>query len=172
MKISRKVCWLLLLAASLTTILLPHPTLAQKERAGLTLWLHDGRYPCETSPGQDNAFFLEVRNTGTLSITNIMLTSEKPEGWTIEFKPTQINYLSPGSVQTVYVNIKPSGNGKPTKADYKVTLIAEANEIRTVQTVSITVKPAPFWIWIWAILGVVMVAGFVFIFMRFGRQQT
>ncbi len=130
---------------------------------------HDYYYNNEATAGQDNKFFLEVRNTGTKSITNIRLSAEEPEGWIIEFKPAEISYLSSGSVETVDVNIKPVS--KAIKEGYQVTFIAEANEIRKGQSFWVTVKPAQFWIWIWIVAGVVVVAGFVFIFLRFGRQQ-
>jgi len=170
MKISSKVFWLFLFAVTLIAILLPRPILAQKEEAGLTLWLRDEWYRSEARAGKDNHFFLEVKNTGNRPITNIRLSSEKPEGWTIEFSPAEINYLSAGSLQTVDVNIKPVG--KAPKAEYKVTLIAEATEIRRVQSIWVTVKPASFWIWILAILGALVVAGFVFLFVRLNRQKS
>lgn len=168
MKIGSRICWLFLFAVGLIAILSPQPTLAQKEEVNLTLWLRNGWYHRDARAGEDNNFFLEVRNTGTKPITNIRLSSEKPEGWIIEFKPAEINYLSSGSLQTVDVNIKPVG--KATKVEYRVTLIAEANEIRKVRYFWLTVKPATSWLWIWAIVGAVVIAGFVFIFMRFGRQ--
>ncbi len=171
MKITGKACWLFLLAVGLIAILSPRPTLAQREGVRLSLWLRDGGYRCEARSGQDNSFFLEVRNTGTKPITNIRLSSDKPEGWVVEFKPAEIDYLGSGSVQTVDVNIKPVDKAaKATKAEYKVPFIAEANEIRMVQTISIMVKPAQFWIWVWIVAGVVVVAGFVLLYLRFGRQ--
>ena len=171
-RITSKVCRLLLFIASLMPILLlTQPALAQRERLALSLWLRDSRnnYNNEVRADQDNKFFLEVRNTGTTLITNIRLSVEEPEGWAIEIKPAEISSLSAGSLNTVDVNIKPVG--KATKEGHQVTFIAESNEIpKTVGSFWITVKPAQFWIWVWIAAGVVVVAGFVLVYRRFGRQ--
>ena len=127
-------------------------------------------YNFEAKAGQDNKFFLEVRNIGTQPITDIRLTAEEPEGWVIEIKPAAIGYLGFGSLETIDVNINPVG--KAIKQNYSVTFIAESNEIGKRQTFSVTVNPAQFWIWIWVLAGVVVVAGFVLIYWRFGRQQS
>ncbi|GAJ18726.1 unnamed protein product, partial [marine sediment metagenome] len=57
--------------------------------------------------GKDNILFLEIRNTGNKPITDIRLSSVKPEGWVIDFKPAKIDCLVPGSLQTIEVNVKP-----------------------------------------------------------------
>ena len=195
MKIKSKACRLFLLVAFLMTVLpLPQPSLAQEregdptltlfsgrysyhhevthDRAiGLTLTLFSGRYSYyhEVTPGKDNSFNLEIRNTGSKAITNIRLSSEKPEGWVIDLELEEIDYLSPGSLLTVDVNIKPAP--KASKGEYRVTFIAKANEILTEQGIWVTVKAASLWPWIGAGVVLVVVAGFIFIFMRFGRQK-
>ncbi len=141
---------------------------AQEEKIDLILTLFPRDYGNEVKVGEDNRLFLEVRNNGTKAVTHIRLSSEQPEGWTIEFRPGEIDYLGAGSVQTVDLIVKP--DSKAAKGGYTVTLIAEANEIRKVRDIWLTVKSS-FWLWLGAIIGAVVVAGFVFIFMRFGRQQ-
>ena len=173
MKIKSKACRLFLLVAVLMTVLLlPQPSLAQEREAGLTLMLFSGTYSHyhEVTAGKDNSFFLEIRNTGNEAITNIKLSSYKSEGWVIDFELEEIDYLGPGSLRTVDVNIKPAP--KAAKGEYRVTLIAEANEILRVESTSwVTVKAAPFWPWIGAGIVLAVVAAFIFIFMRFGRQK-
>ena len=123
----------------------------------------------EIKAGEDNTFLLEVRNTGTELITDIRLSSEAPEGWTIEIKPLEISSLSSGSSSRVDVNIKPVG--KATKEQQEVTFIAQSTEIQNVKTTFfLTVKPAQVWIWVWIAAGVVIVFGFVLVYLRFGKQ--
>lgn len=170
MTIKSKACWLFLLVAVLMTALLPQPSLAQERELDLTLTLLPGRYPYynEVKAGEDNTFFLEVRNTGSKAITNIRLSSDKPEGWVIEFEPQKLDYLGPGSLQTINVNIKPVP--KVVEGEYRVTFIAEANEILRVESTSwVTVKTASPWPWIGAGIVLVVVAAFIFIFRRYGR---
>lgn len=171
MKIGSGVLLPFLLAASLATILLPGAVLAQEGRTDLILsvvWA--GKHYNEVTAGKDNAIFLEVRNTGNRSITNIKLSADKPEGWAIEFRPAKIDYLGPGSLQTVDVNIKPSG--KTAKGEYRVTFVAEANEIRKVENFWVRVEAASSWLWVGAIVAAMVVAAFVVIFVRSGRQQN
>ena len=170
--ITSKACRLFLfIIALMPVLLLPQPALAQRETFGLTLWLHDGQnnYNNEIRAGENNKIFLDVRNTGTKPITNIKLSVEVPQGWTIEINPAEISSLNAGSLNTVDVSIKPVG--KATKAGQQVTFTAQSTEVTNVKSsFFVTVNPAPFWIWVWIAAGVVVVTGFVLIYMRFGRQ--
>ncbi len=99
-----------------------------------------------------------------------MFSSYKPEGWVVEFKPGRIDYLAAGSSQTIDVNIKPTA--KATKGWQTVSLIAEANETREVMDMTKMVETSKtVWLWVGAGLGVVVIAAFTVIFMRYGRQQ-
>ncbi len=169
MRIASKFRWLLLCAVVLMAILLPQPLLAQKEKTDLTLTVFPRDYNNEVKVGEDNKLFLEIRNNGTIAVTRIRLSADKPEGWTIEFKPGEIDYLGAGSVQTVDLIIRP--DSKATKGGYTVTIIAEANEIRKVTNVWLTVKSSSFWLWLGVTVGAIVVAVFVFIFVRLSRQE-
>ncbi len=168
MKISSRVLILFLFVVVLVTVLLPQPILAQKERTDLYLTLVSARYPNEVVPGEDNRFFLEVRNVGNRAINNIRLSSINPEGWAVDFSPSRLDYLGPGSFQTVDINIKPAV--KAAEGNYKVTFVAEANEIRKVQVIEFRVDKGT-WLWIGGIILLVVVVGFIFVFMRFSRQK-
>ncbi len=143
MKVDSKVCWLFLFAVGLMAILLARPALAQEGKVDLTLRLVPDIFYNEVTAGKDNIFYLEIRNTGSKAVTNIRLSADKPEGWVIQFRPGEVDYLGPGSLQTVDVNIKP--DGEAVKGDYRVTLIAEANEIRKVTSIWVRVVTASFW---------------------------
>ena len=169
MTIDRKACWLFLFTVGLMTMLFPRPVLAQERTTELTLTLVSGDYYDEITAGKDNILFLEIRNIGSRAITNIRLSSEKPEDWVVEFRPGEIDYLDSDSLKTVDVSIKP--DGKTAKGRYRVILIAETNEIRRVSSIWVTVEtPGFFWLWVGVIVGLIVVAGFVFIFVCFGRQ--
>ncbi len=145
MKGSGKFCWWWLVLV-LMTLLLPQVALAQKETTDLAMTLVSGNYYNRVTAGKDNTFFLELRNTGSTALTNIRLSADKPEGWVVEFSPTQIGYLAAGSLQTVEVNVRP--DSKASKTDYQITLIAEANEIRKVSPIWVTVQSTSFWLWV------------------------
>lgn len=157
------IYWLLLLLGCLVAIVPPPPLLAQD------LELSDLPYYSKIAAGKDNVFFFEVRNNGYVPVTNIRLSSYQPEGWVVEFKPGQIDYLGPRSFQTVDVNIKPTA--KTTEGEYRVTLVATANETRKVRDIQVRVETSKaVWLWIGGILAFVVAAAFTIVFLRYGRQ--
>jgi uncharacterized membrane protein len=169
MNILSKVFGLFIFTDGVMAILLPLQVFAQEGKADLTLTLFPSDYGNKVTPGKDNMLFLKIRNTGTKAITNIKLSAYKPEGWIIEFRPGEIRYLGYTSVQTVDANIKP---GEKTKNEqYSVNFIVEATEIRKVKSIWVTVETrTSFWIWIGVILACIVIAGFVFIFLRSHKQ--
>ena len=156
----------LLMIAVIPVLLLSQPSLA---RASLYLQLRNGEYyNHEAKAEQDNKFFLDVRNSGTEIITNIKLSAKAPEGWLISITPAEMSSLSVSRLETVDVNIRPAG--KALKASHQISFTAEANEVRQVQSFSVTVLPAQSWIWVWITAGVLVVAGFVIIYLKLSKQ--
>jgi len=144
------------------------PILAQGEKINLDLSLVD-RYDNRVTAGENATFFLEVRNSGNKMITTIRLSSIEPEGWIVDFKPSTIDSLSPGNFQTLELNIKPGD--KADEGGYTVTLIADASETRRVLDIWLTVEaPEGYWLWIGGIILLLVVAGFIIVYLRFGRE--
>jgi uncharacterized membrane protein len=169
MRIDQKIYWLPLLLIGLMAILSPCSTLAQAEKVDLTLRLVSDSYYNKITAGKDKTIFLEVGNTGKDGITNIRLYADLPEGWTIEFRPGLIAYLGPGSFQAVDVILRPASNA--AKGEYTVALIAEASETRRATSIFVRVESASlFWVWVGAGVAALVIAGFILIFMRFGRE--
>jgi len=169
MGISRKIYWLPLLVVGLTAILSPCSILAQAEKTDLTLRLVPDSYYNVITAGKEKTIYLEVGNNGNKALTNIQLSADLPKGWTIEFSPGLIDYLAPGSFQTVDILLRPTDNA--AKGEYAVALIAEANEMRRVTSIYVRVESASlFWVWVGIGMAALVIAGFVFIFIRFGRQ--
>ncbi len=170
-KIGSQFCRLFLFTAVLVTVLLlPRPALAQERQLDLFMRLVPHRYPIEATAGKDNSFSLEINNRSTEAITDLQLSSDEPEGWVIDFDPSSIDRLAPGSLYTVNVNIRPPRNAG--RGEYEINFIAEASDIRKVEKAWVTVKLAVKWVWagVGGILAVVI--AFVLIFLRFGRQKS
>lgn len=169
MSISGKFCWLLVCVIGLMLILPPGTVLAQEEKTGLTLRLIPGDYYKKVTPGEETILYLEIHNAGNKPITNIRLSSVEPEGWVVKFKPVSVDYLGAGSIQTVDVSIKPASNA--AKDEYQVTIIAEANETRRVISAFLRVETVTsIWLWVGITVAALVVAGFIIIYRRFGRQ--
>ncbi|MFC1864227.1 NEW3 domain-containing protein [Chloroflexota bacterium] len=170
MVVGKKVLWLALLTAVLLAFLgSPVVLLAQEDSVDLSLRMLPDYYYREVVSGQDHTLFMEVRNRGDKEITNIRFDSNKPAGWVVDFKPTSISYLGAGSSQTVDVNIIPSLD--TGRGEYNLTFLAEADETRTATSMMLRVESGSyFWLWVGAGVAALAIAGFVIIFLRFGRQ--
>ncbi len=168
-KTASTVLWAFVLVVGLMTVLSPRPVLAQAEAIDLTLTVVYGPNYSRLEAGKDNILFLEIRNTGNKPITDIRLSSVKPEGWAIDFKPAKIDSLVPGSLQTIEVNVKPPKEAAGRR--YYLTIVAETNEFRREQnTWGRVERPKGRWLWIGGIVLLVVVAGFAIVFVRIGRR--
>jgi uncharacterized membrane protein len=169
MRTNRKIYWLLLLAVGLAAVLWPCSMLAQAEKNDMTLNIvYDGFHSLKA--GETRTVFLEVGNSGYKELTGIRLTSDSPAGWTVAFNPQVIDKLAAGSFQTVDITLKPADN--EAKGDYNIAVIAQANEMRRVTSIYVRVESSSlFWVWVGAGVAALLIAGFVVIFIKFGRED-
>jgi len=153
----------------LTFILSSGTVLAQEEKTDLTLRFIPGDYYREVTPGEETTLYLEIRNTGNEPITNIRFSSDEPEDWVVKFKPMSIDYLGAHSHQAIDVNVVAAPD--TDKGKYTLTMIAEADQTRTVTSTVLRVENAfSLWLWVGVAVAALAVAGFIIVYMRFGRQ--
>jgi uncharacterized membrane protein len=157
------------LIAGVLLLLFPMVTVAQKPPTGLALTFIRGGYYDTVVAGEQGTFLLEARNNSTEVINGIVFSAAAPDEWTITFKPQQIDSLSPGNFETVSIVISPP---EKTPADtYQVPIRADAGDIHQVITSTVVVEtPKGFWWLIGGIVTAVVVAGFIFVYFRFGRR--
>jgi uncharacterized membrane protein len=125
-------------------------------------------YSTSATSGKDNFYSIVIQNTGSDTLENIKFSSIKPEGWNIDFSPEQIDELSAGSLQTIDVNIKPAA--KAIAGDYQITLAADTSRVTESFKVRVTVQTPSIWGWVGIGIILVVIAGVIFIFMRFSRR--
>ena len=118
--------------------------------------------------GRDNYFSIEVINGGSGAIEDITFSSNKPSGWTVEFSPDEIDTLAALDSQTIEVNIKPPA--KTIAGDYQITLKAKGKQISEEMDVRVSVETPTIWGWLGVAIIVVVIAGLIYIFMRFSRR--
>jgi len=126
-------------------------------------------YSTTAQADKDTAFAIEVTNSGTDTINNIKFSSQKPDGWTIDFTPDTITALDADESQTVDVNIRPPE--KAISGDYLITLATSSKEVtnRDIQ-VRVSVETASVWGWTGVIIIVLVVVALGFVIMRFSRR--
>lgn len=169
MRINWRFLSLLLMTVGLMIVVFPSQILAQGDKVGLTLRLLPGYYYIEIIPGENKTLYLEIENSGNKEITNIRLFSDKPKGWIVDFRPERIGYLGAGSYQGIDVNVV--ADPDTAKGEYTLTLIAEADQTRTVASTVLRVKNGfSLWQWVGLGMGALVIAGFVILYRRFGRE--
>jgi uncharacterized membrane protein len=135
----------------------------------LTVVPYSQLYNTTAAAGRDNTYSLVITNTGTAPIDNVTFSSEKPDGWEITFKPDKLDLLNTLDQNTVDVDIKPPP--KTVAGDYMITLHVSGTQATASKTdVRVTVETPSIWGWVGVFIIVVVVAGLIVIFMRFGRR--
>jgi uncharacterized membrane protein len=128
----------------------------------------DGRLNTTATAGRDNYFTIEIQNTGSASVDDINFSSTKPSGWAIDFSPTKLDSVAALDSQTVQVNIKPPD--KTIAGDYQITLTAKGKQASQDIDIRVSVETPTIWGWVGVGIIIVVIAGLVYIFMRFSRR--
>ncbi len=169
MRINRRFRSLLLMTVGLMILAFPSQILAQGDKVELTLRLLPGYYYIKIIPGENKTLYLEIENSGNKAITNIRLFSDKPKGWIVDFRPESIGYLGADTHQAIDVNVVADPDSD--KGEYTLTLIAEADQTRTVTSTVLRVEDAfSLWQWVGLGMGALVIAGAVILYRRFGRE--
>jgi uncharacterized membrane protein len=133
--------------------------------------LEGGRLNIKAEAGKDSYLPITVTNTGTATLDRINFSSDKPEGWSITFKPETIESLSPWASQQVEVAIRPPD--KTISGDYMTTLNFDSEpwpiEYPKLD-IRVTVLTSTHWGWIGAGIVVAIIAGLAITFRRLGRR--
>jgi uncharacterized membrane protein len=134
----------------------------------LYLTTPDGVLSTTAQAGEDNYFTLAVANSGSGTIDNISLSTNKPKGWTVELTPTNINSITAANYQTVEMNIKPPPEA--ISGDYEVIVRVSGVQASDSVEIRVTVKTSAIWGWVGVGIIVLVIAGLAVIFMRFSRR--
>lgn len=133
--------------------------------------LEGGRLNIKAEAGKDSYLPIMVTNTGTATLDKITFSSDKPQGWSITFKPERIESLSPWASQEVEVAISPPD--KTIAGDYMITLRFDSEPWAIEYPeldIRVTVLTSTHWGWIGAGIIAAIIAGLVVTFRRLGRR--
>ncbi len=138
-------------------------------RYNLTLIPSNERYNMKARAGRENAFSIEVGNMGTAPVDKINFTSTKPSGWTVEFKPKELESVAALDYTTVEVIVKPPP--ETIAGDYQISIRASGTQATAQEMqIRVTVETPTLWGWIGVAIIAVVIGGLIFIFMRFSRR--
>lgn len=126
-------------------------------------------YNTKVTSGKDNPFSTRLTNHGTAVIDDITFSSNKPQGWIIEYSPEEVNTLDASESKEININIKP--DAKAISGDYAISIRA-ASAKATAERLEIRVTVETPTIWGWTGVGIILVviAGMAVVIMRFSRR--
>jgi uncharacterized membrane protein len=101
------------------------------QSASLSFTPSDGKYNTETFVGREQFFSMNVKNTGTTKVNNIVFTSEQPKGWTVEWDPERMASLE--SAETKRVDATITVPADADAGDVFVTLTAAADGVAPIK---------------------------------------
>lgn len=130
----------------------------------------NGNLNAQVTAGDANPLSIVLANNGTAALQNITFSTTKPDGWEVNFSPSSVNNIDPGSIQEVKVSINPPG-GDTIAGDYMVTLTAENTEFSPEPLrVRVTVLTPSFWGWVSILIVAAVIGGLALLFWRVGRR--
>jgi len=135
---------------------------------GTVLTTPSGRLSEEVTSGSHKDIQLEVRNTGTLPLKDLEITSQLPSGWEASFEPNKIEKLEGGKHVSVKVSLKVPD--KTIAGDYGTTFNLSGNNANGQAALRIFVKTSLLSGWI-GILVILIAIGAVYALIRkYGRR--
>jgi uncharacterized membrane protein len=126
-------------------------------------------YNTSVQAGKDNIYSIELSNTGSASMDNIVFSSSHPDGWEVIYTPDKLDTLNASDKKTIDVDIKPPP--KTVAGDYMISLTISGKQASADKIdVRVTVRTPTIWGWVGVIIILVVVVGLFFLIMRFGRR--
>ena len=118
--------------------------------------------------GSESPFYITITNTGSATLQNVSLSSSKPEGWEVTFKPDKIDQLDPGAQREVAMMIKPSA--KAIAGDYMLNVTASHPQVSINRDIRVSVETPTLWGWVGVGILVIVIGGLMGLFMKLGRR--
>ena len=133
----------------------------------LTLTTADQRLNMSATAGGTSDLTVVVTNTGTADVEGVAMSATAPTGWTVKFEPETVAVPAGQQVQAV-AHVTPSGDA--IAGDYVATFKATAPTASADAEIRVTIETSLVWGLIGVGLIVLVIAGLLWTFRRFGRR--
>jgi uncharacterized membrane protein len=118
--------------------------------------------------GRQKRIDLVVRNTGSSDLSNVRMSSSKPQGWEVTFDPDTIPMIAAGETAEVLATVKAYEKAIP--GDYVINFTAQTPETNSKAAFRMSVKTSMLWGW----LGILIILGAIwviyYLFRKYGRR--
>ena len=127
-----------------------------------------GRLSDEIVAGSSKELLLVVKNTGTLPLNSLELSSQLPSKWETSFSPSNIEQLQPGQQSDIKVTLKVPD--KTIAGDYITKMTVRSTNGTSEATIRMMVKTSILSGWV-GILIIVAASGLIYYLIRkYGRR--
>lgn len=139
-----------------------------KGNYSLELTTPTGRLSDDVTEGSSKPIRLILKNTGTLPLDGLELSSQSPTQWSASFEPSKVERLEPGQAKEVQAIL--SVPDKTIAGDYLTTFTAKNNYTNGNAAFRMTVKTSILSGWV-GILVILLALGTVYYLIRkYGRR--
>lgn len=135
---------------------------------GMTLSTPTGKLSEELTSGSQKQLQLIVKNTGTLPLNDINLSSQLPTNWETTFEPSQIKELAPGKDQNVTATIKVPD--KTIAGDYAATYTANNSNSNAQSAFRFIVTTSLLSGWIGILVIIAAISVVYYLIRKYGRR--
>lgn len=135
---------------------------------GMDLTTPSGRLSTNITAGNNQSVKLLVKNTGTLPLKQVNLSSSTPVGWNVNFSKQKIMEIAPGKSAAINATIKASN--KAIAGDYRLKFTANTANTDANARFRITVNKSFTWGFIGVFIILVVIGGIAFLFKKYGRR--
>jgi uncharacterized membrane protein len=123
----------------------------------------------QVKSNQDNHVSMQLTNSYTGTVNNIVFRAENPEGWNVTFTPDSLTTLEPGVTQEIDVVINPPAGTEA--GDYPLSIAAVGDEAEMVRELRITVVTTTVWGQAGIGIAVAIIVALAIWFRRAGRRE-
>lgn len=134
----------------------------------ISLTTPTGRLSDEVTSGSEKELQLVVKNTGSIPLNYLQLSSQLPSGWETTFDPANITQLEPGKSVNIKATLKVPD--KTIAGDYSANFTASNTNTNTQIAFRLLVKTSLLSGWV-GVLIILLAIGIVYYLMRkYGRR--
>ena len=134
----------------------------------LQLVSESGLLNADAYAGRETMVMLDVYNSGSADLANVKLSASAQSGWSVRFEPQSIDFLPAGEVEQVQAYIEASPDA--IAGDYGITFSASSEDASSELTFRVAVKTSTVWGIVGIIIILILIAGLIVMFMKFGRR--
>lgn len=135
---------------------------------GITLSTPSGKLSEELTSGSHKEIHLELKNSGTLPLNDIELSSQLPTNWEATFEPAKIKQLEPGKNISITANLKVPD--KTIAGDYAATFTATNSNGNSQAVFRMVVTTSLLSGWIGILVILLAVSLVYYLIRKYGRR--